>query len=188
MKWIFSFVLLVSILQADTVELKEGWQLVGLSVEVDVDEVFDSENVEIVWGFDASTQSWAGYSPDTTVMSKVNQTNLVLEVLEAYQAVWVKSKKDWSLSVQEKSELEAKNSHIKLFAGWNLVSIPQNSVASSKIFQEEKVWSYSLDGNWSTNLSGTDFPSLESVEQYKGLWVNSAKDKTIDLSKALSQL
>ncbi len=46
-----------------TTIIKSGWQLVGLNSDVTDMSIFTAQNVEEVWIYDGTTQSWSGYSP-----------------------------------------------------------------------------------------------------------------------------
>ena len=174
---------------ASTVELKKGWQLIGVQSTLDVSAAFNNDNVEIVWGFDAASQSWAGYSPDGETHVEILEQYAALGSLEPWQGVWVFSNSDWTLEAQQNDPPEtAGHNTITLVKGWNLVAIPQQSVVSDTIFGDAVVWKYGADQAWSVNKGTLDFPSIDAIRSGEGLWVKSERDRSIELDSALSKL
>jgi len=169
--------------------IKKGWQLIGVSTTVDIEESFNNENVEIVWGYDGSTQSWSGYSPNETKSATIAQSYSTLRTLKPFQALWILSNDDWTLEYTQASSTQTPmNSTIVLYEGWNLISIPQSTIVSDKFFGEALVWRYSQDQEWSVNNSSLNFPSIDAIKESEGLWVKSSETKTIDVDKQSSQL
>ncbi len=167
-------VLVFGMLYANTtIELKKGWQLVGVPSTLNDMSQFNSKNVEIVWGYDGATQSWSGYSPDAELQGEISDKGLAtLDSLEPWQAVWVFSKGNWSLDFKETAlPGSAKNSNITLYEGWNLVEIPQNTVVSDDFFGDAVVWKYSSDQEWKVNDETLSFPPIETITSSEGLWV-----------------
>ncbi len=73
--------------------LQKGWQLVGSTQEIKDLSIFPKESVDQVWHFDASTQKWIGYSPDTGTMKKINDKGFAtIQTLKSWHGFWVKSK------------------------------------------------------------------------------------------------
>ena len=105
-KILISVTLLLSIGMADSVLLvKKGWQLIGSSTPMESMSAFNSTNVEQVWHFDASTQQWLGYSPDTLIQKKITDQNIsTLDSLTNWHGFWIKSKEDWVLTFSPKTE------------------------------------------------------------------------------------
>jgi len=96
---------LFSLSMADSVLLvKKGWQLLGSSVPLNDMSKFKTENVEQVWHFDAQTQTWLGYSPDSTIQERMNSENISkLNKLKNWHGFWLKSKKDWTITFEDKN-------------------------------------------------------------------------------------
>ncbi len=190
MRSIMILMIAVNFIFADGVmQIKNGWQLIGVPTTLNVQKSFDNQNVEIVWGFDALSQSWKGYSPDSDKNAKIIQSYEALTTLEPFEALWVFSKNDWQLEyTQEDSIFTPKNSTITLEYGWNLVAIPQEIVVSDKFFGDAIVWKYSEDNEWSVNDENLDFPSIDDIKQSEGLWVKSDETKTINIDQQSSKL
>ena len=196
-KIIFTITFLLSFSMADSVLLiKKGWQLLGSSVELNTSK-FKSESVEQVWYFDATTQKWLGFSPDASIQSRMDAKNITkLQHLKNWHGFWVKSKKDWSLRLKDKTLNHAPTNSrdldiIELKKGWNLVSLPVDMVVSADIFKGMMVWKYNSKKEWElsdkSDLS-ENFPSLGHIKNSDGLWIKSDKDKNISVTKEASKL
>jgi len=190
MRSIMILMLAVSVMFANGIlEIKKGWQLIGVPSSIDVDTSFNSENVEILWVFDAPSQEWSGYSPDENLSTQIEAKYKRVDTLEPYQAMWILSREDWSLEyTQATSTTVAKNSTIVLKEGWNLIAIPQQIVVSDDFFGDALVWRYSEDQEWSVNDGSLNFPSLDAIKQSEGLWVKSKTSVEINIDKEGSKL
>ncbi len=173
----------------EVVQIKKGWQLIGVPTTLDVQTSFNNENVEVTWGFDASTQNWGGYSPDTNKSAKIDLNYTTLTTLEPFAALWVFSKDDWQLNFSQNESISTpENRAIVLYEGWNLIAIPQEIVVSDEFFGDAVVWKYSQDQEWSVNDDSLDFPSIDVIKQSDGLWVKSDETKTINIDEESSKL
>ena len=190
MRVIVILLLAVSFMFANGVlSIKKGWQLIGVPTSLAIEESFNNKDVEILWGFDARTQSWSGYSPNESKSTLISKEYATLTSLEPFQALWIFSNNDWTLEyTQTKSTDEAINSTINLQEGWNLVSIPQNIIVSDKFFGDAIVWKYSDDQEWSVNNESLNFPSIDAIKQSEGLWVKSDEAKSINIDEQSSKL
>ncbi len=187
---VLTMVFLAIVFANTTIELKKGWQLVGVPMALSDMSVFDNKDVEIVWGFDGATQAWSGYSPDVNISQKIQENSLaLLQTLEPWQAVWVFSSNNWKLTLDTSNvSTVARNSEIKLYKGWNLVEVPQQSVVSEGFFDDAVVWKYSKNQQWKVNEPALNFPSIDAITASEGLWVKSETTRTIDIGKTLSKL
>jgi uncharacterized secreted protein with C-terminal beta-propeller domain len=191
MRVLLLLILVISSLFAEiTVELKKGWQLVGVPTYLENMSAFNSKNVEIVWGFDGESQSWKGYSPNEELDQKLIEKEIaLLSSLEPWQAVWVFSKEAWVLHVKDSDvPIQARNNSIILYKGWNLIEIPQDSVISDKFFGDALLWKYSADSQWLSNDESLNFPSIETIAVSEGLWVKSESRQEIKVDEELSKL
>ena len=189
--------LFLSLSMADSVLLvKKGWQLIGSSVPLTDMSKFTKENVEQVWHFDAQTQKWLAYSPDSTVQSRIKKNNIdTLSQLKNWHGFWLKSHKDWTMTFENKVLSSVPNTPnnsdiIELKKGWNLISLPIDSVLSADIFEGMTAWKYN-NNNWElfdTTQEESNFPELGHVKNSDGIWIKAENDKSISLNKEASKL
>jgi uncharacterized secreted protein with C-terminal beta-propeller domain len=188
--------ILLSFSMADSVLLiKKGWQLVGSSTALDDMSKFTTNNVEQVWHFDAKSQKWLGYSPDTTIQDKIKAQNISeLQSLKNWHGFWLKSKKNWSLTFTDTKLTSEPNANgnsdiIELKKGWNLISLPVDTVLSANIFEGMTSWKYS-NNSWelSDEAKEEDFPKLGHIKNSDGLWVKANSDKNISVVEEASKL
>ena len=190
MRIIFLLITLFSFIYANgSLQIKKGWQLIGVPTSLNIKESFNNNNVEILWGYDALNQSWSGYSPIESKSIIIAEKYTTLTHLEPFQALWIFSKDDWELSYKQVESLNTpKNRTITIQTGWNLVAIPQQIVVSDKFFTDSLVWRYNQDEEWSVNDDSLDFPPIESIKQSEGLWVKSDELKEINIDDESSKL
>ena len=198
-KIVFIVAILVSTIMADSVLLvKKGWQLIGSSTPLEDMSKFKSDSVEQVWHFDAKNQKWLGYSPDSQIQAKISDKNISqLDSLKSWHGFWVKSKKEWSLLLDNSSltstpsNQNSSNDIIQLKKGWNLISLPVDSVVSADIFGDMTVWKYNEKNEWELfdkEQSNEDFPKLAHIKNSDGLWVKAPKDINLSVMEEASKL
>jgi uncharacterized secreted protein with C-terminal beta-propeller domain len=192
-------ILIFSLVKADSVLMvKKGWQLIGSSVPITDMSKFVLDNVEEVWYFDAELQQWRGYSPDSQLQAQMKEKNVLpLTLLKNWHGFWVKSKEEWALRLGENtisSVPEQDNGSqdiIQLKKGWNLVSLPVDTVVSPNIFDEMTVWKYTNNNEWELfdqSEVETAFDSLEHIKNSDGIWVKAPKDVNISVMNEASKL
>jgi len=183
--------LFISLSAATNIYIQKGWQLVGIPAALNDMTLFDNDNVEIVWGYDAASQQWRGYSTDDETSDKIEAAGYtLLDSLHSYQAVWVYSAASWTLELETGSAPSELNSaDIVLAEGWNLVALPQTAVVSPELFGDALVWKYSDE--WEVHGSaaeGLSFPDIDEIATSEGLWVKSSSDQTISMAEEASKL
>lgn len=189
--------LLFSLSMADaTLLVKKGWQLIGSSIPLNDMSKFQTDNVEQVWHFDATTQTWLGYSPDSDIQAKIAAQKInTLTKLKNWHGFWVKSKQDWAMTFETTtltSEPSQTNSsdNIELKKGWNLISLPIDMVVSADIFERMVTWKYN-ETQWelaNDTEANPDIPTLGHIKNSDGIWVKSNEDKNISVVDASLKL
>lgn len=186
------FLLLNTWLLADSIlVLKKGWQLVGISSNIASMSDFNRSSVEQVWHFDAEQQHWLGYSSDSATQAKMNEANIPrLNSLKSWHGFWVKSKEEWTLALKETAlntpplnENDAQDL-IQLKKGWNLISLPIDTVISPNIFEDMTLWKYNSNGTWELfdeSQSSQEFPPLGHIKNSEGIWLKAPKDTNISV-------
>ncbi len=185
----FLFLFSVSLLYADTALLiHKGWQLIGSSSKITDMSVFAPAHVEQVWHFDAVTQKWKGYSPDTAVAKKISDKGYgTITALESWHGFWIKSKDEWVLTLP--SENGSSDENITLQKGWNLISLPVDTVVSPHIFDGKTVWKYA-NNQWEffDSDANENFPAISHITNSDGIWVKSNKKQTISTATDAAKL
>ncbi len=181
--------LLISSLLADTtITLKKGWQFIGFPSDIKDTETFNKAAVDIVWGYDASSQAWLGYSPDETTQNKINKRYKTLSQIDAWQGIWIHNKSDWSLTLAEDENNE---NNITLLKGWNLISLPNDITISPTLFQDDILWKYH-DKKWQLFTQSNDTsdiaPPISKINSAEAIWVKSTSTHQIALSAESSTL
>ena len=177
--------------------LKKGWQLIGSSISLDNMSKFKNSNVEQVWHFDGSSQKWFGYSSNPIIQKKIDDKNISkLEKIKSWHGFWIKSNKDWALSLENKS-LKAepidvnKTNIIELKKGWNLISLPVDMVVSANIFDGMTLWKYNHNRKWELfdkDMENRNFPKLQHIKNSDGIWIKSDRDRNISVEKEALKL
>ena len=129
---------LVGTLVADTsIKLEKGWQFIGFPSNINDTSAFNNANVDIIWGYDAKTQAWLGFSPSLETSEKItSKGHKTLNDIQAWQGVWIHNKRDWSLTLKETTSPDA---NISLSQGWNLISLPTDMRTWTKCWHGQKM-------------------------------------------------
>jgi uncharacterized secreted protein with C-terminal beta-propeller domain len=184
-----SFILLLSAtLFADiSIKLEQGWQFIGFPTAINNQDIFNHDKVDILWGYDASTQSWLGFSPDKDKQRKINQKYQPLTTIAPWQGVWIHNNSQWELTLKEHPQ---EDTNITLQKGWNLISLPQDITISPTLFKEDIVWKYDHEGwkMFSGDKNKNIAPPISKIDSAEALWVKSPRTHTLSLSEASSTL
>ena len=159
--------------------LHKGWQLVGSTTKITDMKLFDVAHVEQVWHYDARNQQWKGYSPQPDITKKISEKGYqTISTLESWHGFWVKSKDDWTLVLPT---TEHSDENITLEKGWNLISLPVDTVVSAHIFDGTTVWKYTKEREWQLfdNNNTENFPAISHITNSDGIWVKSDKKQVI---------
>ncbi len=184
----------VSFLFSDsTLLVKKGWHLIGLSSCVEDLSIFESENVEQVWHYDAKSQKWQGYSPDASVQKRITDKDFsTITALKSWHGFWVKSKRDWQLVSNSDNKTPIKeDNNITLEQGWNLISLPIDTVVSPRIFDDVTIWKYANDKKWEffdLNKSNMGFSIISHISNSDGIWVKSKNEQVISVPENSAKL
>ncbi len=194
---LLSLTVILSTGMADSVLLvKKGWQLIGSSIPIEEMSKFTQENVDQIWHFDAQSQKWLGYSPDVSTQKKIEDQNISkLTSLQNWHGFWIKSKKEWALTLDNKqmtqapNNLDNANDIIQLRKGWNLISLPIDTVLSPTIFEGMTAWKYDSNQKWELfDEEERNFPKLSHIKNSDGIWVKAPKDTNISTMSEASKL
>ncbi len=186
--WMF-LLLFVSTLYGDTALIvHKGWQLIGSTTTISDMSIFSPKHVEQVWRYDALTQKWQGYSPDATLAKKIKEKGYEpIKELKSWHGFWIKSKDEWALTLPTPNGTSDEN--ITLQKGWNLISLPIDTVVSPHIFDGKTVWKYA-NNNWEffNNDKKESYPVISHITNSDGIWVKSNKKQTISVSTDAAKL
>ncbi len=178
-KLLLSSALIATTLSAELVNLKEGWNLIGLSTATTVDNLIqNNKNITKIWIYDEEFKDTGDIKPT--------------------DGVWAHSDSDIQLNINnvilnkdEDIEILNRVDKINLNDGWNLISLPVNSAISPKMFENvHSVWKFN-NSSWS-KFGGSDnddsFPKIDVIGSGDGFWINSDGHQSIYLSDEESKL
>ena len=189
-KIVLMLIVFVSISFADSaLLLKKGWQLIGSNTKIENMDIFDSKHVDQVWRYDAVSQKWQGYSPDSVTLKKISDGGYSnINSIENWHGFWIKSKDEWVMTFVE--DVSKRDENVTLQKGWNLISLPINSVVSPHVFDGTTVWKYAKNNQWELFEKDTkeNFPKISHISNSDGIWVKSDKEQTIEVSSKSAQL
>ena len=189
-KVLLSGILLTSSLVADTnIKLTKGWQFIGFPSTIDNINTFNNSHVDVVWGFDADSQTWLGYAPSKETRKKIETKGYkTLSSISSRQGVWIHNKSDWVLPLKEEKDT---NNTIRIKEGWNLLSLPTDMTISPTLFQDDILWKYSQDGWQLSQQNGSkpnSTPPISKIDSAEAFWVKSEHNHTISLSSQAASL
>jgi hypothetical protein len=159
------------------VQVKSGWNLVGITHKSDTGEYKLSDYVAKHSGIKSVTTSidgaWKSYDPTAPDFLQGFTT------LEAGKGYWLKSDDDFNLSLGDE---EISLNDITFSAGWNLVAMNSNEISSLSSEMDREGYKLnsmttSIDGAWkSYDPTAPDFlQGFTAVEAGKGYWVKIQK-------------
>ncbi len=158
--------LIVSSICAETISLKEGWNLVGIPTNsLSVEQISANSSVEKVFSYKSNEWLKSGN-------------------LNSGDAIWISAKEPTTIDYND-SKSDERRDVIKLQEGWNLVANPINSSVTPKLFGENSdIWQYE-DSNW----SGSDYENkIVAINGGEGFWIKSDSEREIVLSDEEAKL
>ena len=176
----------ITINDYETFALASGWNLISIprnisnwSIESALSSIWS--NLEIVWGYNATSGSWLSYDPD--IPAQLNS----LRVLEPGKGYWVELTSQSYLALNA-SVFNPQNK-VSFESGWNLLGFPANSSVrvnnSVNGLDLNIVWGYdalAADGfEWASYTPGIPINSLNYFNLTKGYWfrANTAGNWTV---------
>lgn len=181
--------LLFTLSAQESIHFKQGWQLSGVATQLNVEDLFNNDNIELIWAYNASTQKWEGYSPNSSTQAKIEEHSFgALQSIAPSQGFWIKSREGWSLNLDGSTSLENSNNLIELKSGWNLISLGAKASISPTLFGDDIVWKYSDSWEFFSTSNDLDFPTIDALVMGEGFWVKTENPRKINLDKALSEL
>ncbi len=89
---------LTLLFSSDEIALKSGWNLVGASEEIDINQTFNNENISTVWRWTGS--KWEIYSPDTSLSNLIKNYGInTLQKTNTFEGFWVSAKNDLNIQL-----------------------------------------------------------------------------------------
>ncbi len=90
-----------------SVDLADGWNLVGSTFSTNLPATFHDKNVKIVWNYNNDKKEWEFYSSNATLTSKMKKSYAYIDSINPQKGFWVYVKGDRTLLLQPKI-----NSHL----------------------------------------------------------------------------
>ena len=174
MKKIFlGFILFVSTIYADTINLKTGWNLIGIPSSLSASSLSSNSNIL------SATGGGVGGGANFTYNKQYSQYasgNFILG-----QGYWIKVDADTTLDYVK----ENTPSSILLKTGWNLIH-PINTLVATELSQYPQILSATGGGvgggaNFTYNKQYSQYASGETILG-QGYWIKVSEDLTLEFS------
>lgn len=187
MKLLLSVLLLASLAQATTLQLKSGWNLLGSNKD-NIEVNTTMADATTVWLYKNGT--WSVASPNGTYsQASIASNNLTTFThISAGDGFWVNIPMDKNVTLDGDVALET---DIDVEDGWNLVSVKTNNRIGVDSYLSNPdirlAWKFGLNGweGFSTHytlkrqLQNYFIPELRVLNVGEGFWVYSAKSSNI---------
>ena len=201
MIWFISFLLLFSIngLEAATLHLKSGWNLVGSHTN-SFDPNTKIVSAKSVWVY--RDKSWSATSPDRTELRELRDANITRLYNISYgEGFWVNVPNDIDIEFENRVLSQEALSTIPLSEGWNLLSlkIARDINVSDYFFDDNNisiVWKYT-NNKWSAYsanramayaLKDRNISKIDTIKSDEGFWVLSKANTEINTSRIIASM
>jgi len=151
------------------VELKKGWNLVSL--DLNVSDI--SSNTEIIWQYNSGI--WSAYSPNEQIQSVIESSSNIMDiidVIDSSQGTWIFSLEDENLSIVNATSILDTTCNDT----WNLngtnkdINTTDISCNSGDI---KSIWKYKNE-TWMLNTdieNNLDLESFDTIYANEGFWI-----------------
>jgi len=166
------------------IPLVSGWNLISLPLIPDSTNIEDvlsgvMTNLESAWAYNATTQTWSIYDPESPF-------NSLTEMTHGF-GYWIEVIESCVLTVE--GELLSLPHEITLYADWNLIGLPFMSapqlvddICAGAVPNLESVWAYNAPAQtWSIYDPESPFNSLTEMTHGLGYWVEVSDQCTITI-------
>jgi hypothetical protein len=172
-------------LDASTVHLEPGWNLVSLPLRPDVaaaNSILSSleDQYDVAYAWDAHARRWLSFFPGRGGS---------LELLDETRGFWVHTKREAALSViGERTETVS----LPLVEGWNLIGYPQEQplpVAEALASIDGRYdavysWDTTDGGSWRFYIPALGIGTLQELTPGRAYWVHATADAVLTLGEA----
>jgi len=166
---IIPFVIMLSMqINAQTLQIAKGWQLLGTGVAVTDLSQFSTHEV-----YAYKNNNWEAYNVTNSSFQKLSSLNVG-------EGFWVNGTDSETITL---SGTEDTNSSLNVKSGWQLVAAT-NQICSSQLFTSDSVnavFSYE-NSTWKLyepTSTTSDFSQLSTISKGSGFWINSSKETTL---------
>ena len=171
MKNLLIVLLFATALFSQTLQIKEGWQLLGTDAKLDVSAFDGSACVELVWAYKGS--EWQVYVAGAETYD--TQDFKTISSIDANSGFWVYSKGQCELTTTAGST--STDTTFSIESGWQLIGSAKDINASAFdgtcvdyiASYDNKKWSYHVSNSESYDTSA--YTKLTTIKQNSGFWV-----------------
>jgi len=188
---IFSSIFFISSAIGATLQIENGWQLLGSSNNLAIDN-FKQSDIKILWLYDANLQRWSAFSNIKSIQKSIENTQGIgtVKSIKEYSGFWILADKKSSLELS----LKANYDNITLKKGWQLLG-SNSSFTNLYPFTKRGikiVWSYNnktkqweafspIDSIQQKIEKSKKISPLKSLSANSGFWILADKEITLSI-------
>ncbi len=191
-KLLFTSTLLLStLLSAQTIDILNGWQLLGAKNDINVTE-FDNSCVNYIWKYDttnAATPQWQLHIQN----SSENHGYPQITSIKPGEGFWVKGNASCNITLSSTTTVVAEE--IDIIKGWQLLGAIQDISVSKFDGCVDFVWTYheSFSPQWQLHIANgqnIDYntslisPLTSNINAGDGFWIRGNSSCSIDMTQS----
>ena len=183
--------MLVSLNADQTINLFQGWNLIGTYVQSADLNSLNNSSVNIAWKYAGG--KWQAFSSNATLNALIDKHNIEkFTSVNSGEGFWVNSTNKTSITFSGNPV----NSQLQINSGWNLLTLTSNTPLSVDYFKNASaIWKwnsknqkwavYSSDPNLQSKIAELvkigNIETFNSINPGEGFWVYAGSDSLLDL-------
>lgn len=183
LKKLVALSIFTSLACGDIYNLKNGWNLLGTSSDIVVDDL-NKSGIDLVWKYDLG--NWSFYSPNSELSEFATSLGYAKALqIASGEGFWIKANTDINLSIATQTT----QNQFAFHAGWNLCGVRESyqdiTLASDLKSAVNSIWKYknnkwygfSSNANIQNTMNQVGVESFNTIEKNEGFWLYLDDDK-----------
>ena len=184
-KMLLLLTLLTTLIFAETITFKKGWNFVGFNntITPSTDTTFNNkDNIYVIWKYTNNSlmpqNGWSGYAPETGMIQVGGATYPEITSILPSDGAWIYARKDFTYTLPTTSTTLTS---LPINGGWNLLSALDNNTIDPTSFTDTQIiWTYRAGAWLKKSFVDNDYTAhslLTTINTHEAFWLYSTLEQ-----------
>ncbi|MEA3314678.1 MAG: SdrD B-like domain-containing protein [Campylobacterota bacterium] len=120
-------ILTTIILNAQSYDINKGWQLLGTSYDIELND-FNKSCINTMWSYDMNEKSWEAFSPNLNTQNSIENSMFIskLDNITKKDGFWINANQDCEVVLSEKTDTQ----NVSIFTGAIKTKTSEDNITS----------------------------------------------------------